>query len=156
MIFRTSSSQEEGGQREYALMTKSVSGSAGRLEALHFVRVESVRDSAGRTTLQEVPGSEQSVQVDLLLLALGFTGPQAQSVSEQLGVALDARGNIAIDSNYRTNVPGVFCAGDARKGASLIVWAIADGRETARSVDAFLTGDSALPARGADQPFGGR
>jgi glutamate synthase (NADPH/NADH) small chain len=156
MIFRTSSSQDEGGQREYALQTRRLSGAAGQLGALHFVRVESVRDAAGRITLQELPGTEQAMEVDLLLLALGFTGPQTRTLQDQLGITLDNRGNVAVDSQFRTNVPGVFCAGDARKGASLIVWAIADGRETARSVDAFLTGDSSLPARGADQPFGGR
>jgi glutamate synthase (NADPH/NADH) small chain len=156
MIFRTSSSQEEGGSREFSLMTKRLVGRDGHLEALEYVRVESVKDEAGRASLQEVPGSEQSIPVDLLLLALGFTGPETASLTEQLGVVVDPRGNIAIDAQYRTNVPGVYCAGDARKGASLIVWAIADGRETARSVDAFLTGHSLLERRGADIPFGGR
>ena len=127
MTFRTSSSQEEGGQRAFSLQTKKLTGQNGKLDTLHYVQVESVRDANGRTTLQEVPGSEQSMPVDLLLLALGFTGPVVKSLHDQLGVALDARGNVAVDPQFRTNVPGVFAAGDARKGASLIVWAISDG-----------------------------
>jgi glutamate synthase (NADPH/NADH) small chain len=157
MVFRTSSSQEEGGTREFSLMTKRLSGKDGRIDTLHYVRAEMVKDGAGRSSLREIPDSEQSTRVDLLLLALGFTGAaQTAALSEQLGVVIDPRGNIAVDAQYRTNVPGVFCAGDARKGASLVVWAIADGRETARSVDAFLAGHSSLPARGMEAPFGGR
>ena len=92
--------------------------------------------------------------VDALILALGFTGPDARRWSEQLGVALDARGNIAVDARYATSVPGVYCAGDAHRGASLIVWAIAEGRELARHVDAALRHErSSLPARGQDLPF---
>ena len=88
---------------------------------------------------------------------MGFTGPDAAPLAEQLGVALDRRGNVAVDADYATNVAGVYAAGDAKRGASLIVWAIAEGREAARSIDAYLRGaDSWLPTRGIDQPFGGR
>ena len=88
--------------------------------------------------------------------ASGTSLPGERELSEQLGVALDSRGNVAVNADFATNVPGIYCAGDARKGASLIVWAIADGRETARSVDRYLTGESQLPTKGQDTAFGGR
>jgi glutamate synthase (NADPH/NADH) small chain len=155
LVFRTSSSQEEGGKRDFAVLTKQLTGTDGRLQAMQTVRVELVNEG-GRSVFREVPGSEQTIPVDLLILAMGFTGPETQPITEQLGVALDARGNIAVDASFATNVPGVYGAGDARKGASLIVWAISDGREAARSVDVFLSGDSRLPTRGAEVSFGGR
>jgi glutamate synthase (NADPH/NADH) small chain len=140
-IFRTSSSQEEGGERTFAFRTTHLEGEAGRLIALHGQRVDA-------------PGPAVRIPVDTLILALGFTGPDAGALSAELGVALDARGNIAVDACYATSVPGVYCAGDAHRGASLIVWAIAEGRELARHVDAALRhGRSALPARGQDLPF---
>ena len=123
LVFRTSSSQEEGGTREFGFRTTHLEGDGGRLVALHGEYVD------GRTL---------RIPVDTLILALGFTGPDASPLADQLGVTLDARGNIAVDAQYETNVRGVFCAGDAKRGASLIVWAIAEGRECARGVDAYL------------------
>jgi glutamate synthase (NADPH/NADH) small chain len=136
LVFRTSSSQEEGGERAFAFRTTHLSGN-GTLETLHGVRVDT--------------GAEVPLGVDTLILALGFTGAVATDLVAQLGVALDARGNIAVDARYVTSVPGVYCAGDAHRGASLIVWAIAEGRELARAVDADLRGGaSCVPARGQD------
>lgn len=157
LVFRTSSSQEEGGERRFALQTRRLSGRDGRLAALHAVRVE-MRARAGGVELVEVPDSETEIPVDILILAMGFTGPRTERLVEQLGVALDARGNVATDARYATRVPGVFCAGDAHRGQSLIVWAIAEGREAARAVDAHLRvgAEAWLPTRGRDVPFGGR
>jgi len=159
MVFRTSSSQEEGGERAFGLMTTRLEGEGGRLTALHAVRVAGPDGRAPRHPgeLVPVPGGEVRIPVDTLILALGFTGPSAAPLADQLGVALDARGNVAVDAGYATSVPGVFAAGDAKRGASLIVWAIAEGREAARHADAYLRGGpSWLPARGQDRPFGGR
>jgi glutamate synthase (NADPH/NADH) small chain len=150
MVFRTSSSQEEGGERTFAFRTTRLSGN-GRLQALHGVRVEQTGGA-----LVEL-GGEITLPVDTLILALGFTGPDASSLVDQLGVALDPRGNIAVDPRGATNVPGVYCAGDAHRGASLIVWAIAEGREVARAVDTELRGGvSCIPALGQDLAFDSR
>jgi glutamate synthase (NADPH/NADH) small chain len=141
MIFRTSSSQEEGGERAFAFRTTHLDGRNRRLVALHGQRVDT-------------PGLDIQIPVEVLILALGFAGPDATPLVEQLGVALDPRGNIAVDERYATTAPGVYCAGDAHRGASLIVWAIAEGRELARHVDAALRSEpSSLPARGQDLPF---
>jgi glutamate synthase (NADPH/NADH) small chain len=95
--------------------------------------------------------------VDLLVLAMGFKGPDTRTLNAQLGLALDGRGSVMVGKDLSTSRPGVFAAGDAARGASLIVWAISEGREAARSIDAFLeAAPSALPTRGSDQPFGGR
>ncbi|XXF78493.1 glutamate synthase subunit beta [Myxococcaceae bacterium GXIMD 01537] len=157
LVLRTSSSQEEGGTREFGLLTKRLEGRDGKLVALHAVRVELKREG-GATRLVEVPGSEERIDVDLLVLAMGFTGPETQALSAELGVALDARGNVRVDGRFATSVEGVYCAGDACRGASLIVWAISDGREAARAMDAYLGGgvESQLPTRGAHLSFGGR
>jgi glutamate synthase (NADPH/NADH) small chain len=158
LVFRTSSSQEEGGERRFALMTRRLSGQGGQLRALHAVRVEMLPRAGGGMDLAEVQDSETEIPVDALILAMGFTGPRTDRLVEQLGVTLDARGNVATDARYATSVPGVFCAGDAHRGQSLIVWAIAEGREAARAVDAHLRAGAEpwLPARGRDAPFGGR
>jgi glutamate synthase (NADPH/NADH) small chain len=155
LIFRTSSSQEEGGERGFALLTKRLSGRDGKLTALHAVRVEPGVDASGKPTLLE-RGDELTFEVDRLILALGFLGPELGGLSEALGVALDGRGNVRT-TGLRTTAPGIYAAGDASRGASLIVWAIAEGREAARAVDADLSGvESPLPTRGRDTPFGGR
>ncbi|HET9993569.1 MAG TPA: glutamate synthase subunit beta [Kofleriaceae bacterium] len=133
LVFRTSSSQEEGGARTFGFRTTHLEGAGGKLVALHGISVER---RAGQ--LIDLPGTELRMECDVLVLALGFTGPAAQPLVDQLGVRLDARGNIAVDRDYDTNVRGVFCAGDARRGASLVVWAIAEGRELARAVDRWL------------------
>jgi glutamate synthase (NADPH/NADH) small chain len=157
LVFRTSSSQEEGGARAFAVRTTHLSGEAGRVAALHAVKVVGPdgRMPVHPGELRDLPGSELTIPVDTLILALGFVGAAAASLVDQLGVALDARGNVAVDAAYATSVPGVFAAGDAKRGASLIVWAIAEGREVARQVDAYLRGGAAwLPAIGQDLRFG--
>jgi glutamate synthase (NADPH) small chain len=126
-VFRTSTSQEEGGERAFAFRTTHLEGDAGRLIALHGVKVDD-------------PSADVRIPCDTLILALGFTGPEADPLAEQLGVVLDARNNVVVDKQFATNVRGVFCAGDAHRGASLIVWAIAEGRDTAKAVDAYLRG----------------
>ena len=136
LVFRTSSSQEEGGAREFGFRTTHLEGDAGRVVALHGIKVER---KAGQ--LVDIAGTEMRLPCDALILALGFTGPDTSSLVDQLAIRLDARGNI--DGRYATNVPGVFVAGDARRGASLVVWAIAEGRECARAVDARLRGQRA-------------
>ena len=130
VVFRTSSSQEEGGARQFGLMTTRLEGVDGRLVALHTVEVDS--------QLREVPGTAARLEVDVLLLAMGFVGPEAQPLVEAFGVELDVRGNLKADRRFATSVPGLYCAGDAMRGASLIVWAIADGRDAGRAIDLAL------------------
>ncbi len=154
LVFRTSSSQEEGGERAFALMTKRLEGEDGQLKRLHAVRVEVQREPGGAMRLVEVPGSEQVFEVDLLVLAMGFTGPNTDRLVEELGVTLSPRGTVQVDARFATSAPGVYCAGDASRGASLIVWALADGREAARALDTWLSGTaSVLPTRGQDCAF---
>ena len=151
LVFRTSSSQEEGGERSFALQTTRLEGVSGALTSLHACGVE-----ARGGKLVPIAGSETRFDVDQLILALGFVGPDTSPWCDELGILLDARGNLAT-RGYATSVPRVFAAGDARRGQSLIVWAIAEGREAARAIDAELSGRaSALPACGADCHFGGR
>ncbi len=134
LIYRTSSAHEEGGERVYAVSTNRLVGDdAGQVQELELVEVELVD---GRFT--PVEGTERTIPAQLVLLAMGFTGPQRAGLVEQLGVELDLRGNVARDSDYMSSVPGVFVAGDAGRGQSLIVWAIAEGRAAAAGVDAWL------------------
>jgi glutamate synthase (NADPH/NADH) small chain len=149
MIARSSSSHDEGGTRHFAMTTKRFSGSNGRVERLHGVRVQfSAPDSTGRTTMSEIPGSEFEMKADLVLLALGFLGPNRAGLLEEMGVKLDPRGNVdATTAEFRTSEPGVFAAGDCRRGQSLVVWAQWEGREAARAVDRFLVGESRLQQR---------
>lgn len=145
MILRTSSSHEEGVIRDWSIQTKSFSGDEnGRVRKLHAVRLEWVREN-GRMAMREIPGSEFTLDVDLVLLALGFVGPENYLLKD-LGVALTERGNVAVDDRYMTSVPGVFSCGDMRRGQSLVVWAIWEGRECARGVDAYLMGRTHLKA----------
>ncbi|RKH11559.1 glutamate synthase subunit beta [Corallococcus praedator] len=154
LVFRTSTSQEEGGERAFALLTKRLEGEDGQLKRLHAVRVEVQREPGGAMKLLEVPGSEQVFDVDLLVLAMGFTGPETGPLAEELGVKLSPRGTVQVDARFATSAPGVYCAGDASRGASLIVWALADGREAARALDTWLSGTaSVLPTRGQDCAF---
>ncbi len=137
-IYRVSSAHEEGGEREYAVMTTHLEGQNGRLNRLHAVRVEGVRRD-GRLSFEPVPGTEFSEEVDLLLLAMGFSGPQKLAVFDQLDVETDQAGRVKADPATRqTSSPGVFAAGDAHRGASLIVWAIAEGRQAAAQIDRYL------------------
>ncbi|HET9035690.1 MAG TPA: glutamate synthase subunit beta [Myxococcaceae bacterium] len=156
LVFRTSSSQEEGGDREFGLSTTRLIGRNGWLAEMELARVELERDEAGRSRVIAMPGTETTRQVDLLILAMGFLGPDTAALESQLGLALDARGNVRVDGQFRTSRPGIWAVGDARRGASLIVWPIADGREAARDIDGALTGAaSRLPTRGVDLPFTG-
>ena len=143
---RTSSSQEEGCEREFAVATKGFTSKKGRVSGLDAVRVEWCAGSDGRMTMREIPGTEFHIKADLVLLAMGFVHPVHKGVVEELDLALDARGNIkADDKNYQTSVGNVFVAGDARRGQSLVVWAIREGRQCARGVDEYLMGISDLP-----------
>jgi glutamate synthase (NADPH/NADH) small chain len=142
MLYRTSSAHEEAGDRVYAVSTKEfLDDGEGNVAQLHLVEVELVD---GR--FQEVDGSERTIPAQLVLLAMGFTGPERGGVVEQLGVELDGRGNIVRDQDYMSSVPGVFVAGDAGRGQSLIVWALAEGRAAAAGVDTFLSGSTTLPS----------
>jgi glutamate synthase (NADPH/NADH) small chain len=138
LIYRTSSSHEEGGERDFAVMTKRLVGEDGRVTALEAVRVELRAEGKERPQLVEVAGSEFHIPCDLVLLAMGFVGPVREGLIEQLGVALDARGNVAVRDG-RTSVDGVFAAGDMARGQSLVVWAIAEGRKVASAVDEYLS-----------------
>ena len=150
LVFRSSSSHAEGGAREYALLTKRFLGSNGRVEKLAGVGVRFVPDPGGRPRLEEVPGTEFERPADLVLLALGFVHPVHEGLVRDLGVVLDARGNLAADGKeFATSEPGVFAAGDCRRGQSLVVWAQWEGREAARAVDRYLMGLSRLQARNA-------
>ncbi len=145
LIFRTSAAHEEGGIRDYCISTTRFSGRDGRVEKLHAVRMEFVSDGNGRQTMREVPGTEFGLEVDLVLLAMGFLGPERSGMLGQLGVKLTDRGNVWRDENWMTSVPGVFTAGDMQRGQSLIVWAIAEGRQAARGIDTYLMGATNLP-----------
>ena len=139
MILRTSGAHEEGGVRDYNILTKSLSGEDGQVSKLHAVRVDWTRGENGRFQMSEVPGSEFSVDADLVLLAMGFLHPEHGGMLEQLGVELDARGNVRVDENKMTSLPGVFAGGDMVRGQSLVVWAIAEGRDVARGIDHYLS-----------------
>ena len=142
MTFRVSSAHEEGGEREFAVSTsRFVDDGNGRVRALVLVNVEWID---GRPV--EVEGTEREIPADLVLLAMGFTGPEAGTLASQLGVEVDARGTITRSDDYASSVPGVFVAGDAGRGQSLIVWAIAEGRSAASAVDRYLSGATNLPA----------
>jgi glutamate synthase (NADPH/NADH) small chain len=143
---RTSSSQEEGCERDWSVATKRFEGSNGHVEKLVAARVEWQRDGSGAMRMVEVPGSEFEMKADLVLLAMGFTGPGETGLVEQFGVERDARSNVkATTDDYRTSVPKVFAAGDMRRGQSLVVWAIREGRQCAHAIDTFLMGSSSLP-----------
>jgi glutamate synthase (NADPH/NADH) small chain len=145
-VFRVSSAHEEGGERWYSVSTERFIGDAwGRVRALEGVKVELVRD-AGRLDFRRIPGSEFTLPAELVLLAMGFVGPERSGPISELGLALTERGNVRRDASWMTSAPGVFVCGDMQRGQSLIVWAIAEGRSCARGVDAYLMGRSDLPA----------
>ena len=142
---RTSSSHEEGCHRDFAVATKGFTGEHGCVTGLDAVRVEWVSDN-GRMVMREVPGSQFHIKADLVLLAMGFVHPVHEGAVAGLGIELDPRGNVkATDRDYATSIPKVFAAGDTRRGQSLVVWAIREGRQCARAVDEFLMGQSDLP-----------
>jgi glutamate synthase (NADPH/NADH) small chain len=135
---RTSSSHEEGAEREFSVLTQKFSGANGRVEKLHCIRIDA--------QLKPIPGTEFELPADLVLLAMGFVNPVKEGMLNALGVALDARGNVRANTDdYRTSIDKVFAAGDMRRGQSLVVWAIREGRQTAHAIDKFLMGESTLP-----------
>ncbi len=143
---RTSSSQEEGCERDWAVLTKRAVGENGRVRALDCVRVEWVKGESGRFEMREMEGSAFELKADLVLLAMGFLGPKREGMIEQTGVALDPRGNVKAEvTDYKTSVDKVFAAGDMRRGQSLVVWAIREGRQCARAIDEYLMGATSLP-----------
>lgn len=148
MLLKTSSSHEEGVEREWSVLTKEFIGSDGRLEKLRTVRVEMTNGDSEGAPFKEIPGTEEDWPADLVLLAIGYTGPETDGMIDQLGLELDERKNVATDENYMSSEPGIFAAGDMNRGQSLIVWAISEGREAARSVDQYLMGETALPTKG--------
>jgi glutamate synthase (NADPH/NADH) small chain len=145
MILRTSTSHEEGVIRDWSINTRKFTGENGKVRKLHGVKLNWKRGTDGRMIMEEIPGSEFELECELVLLALGFLGPEPDSIVKELGLKLDSRSNIACE-NYQSCVPGVFAAGDARRGQSLVVWAIWEGRECACAVDAYLMGETFLPA----------
>ncbi len=154
-VYRTSSAHEEGGERVFSVNTLEFLGDDdGRVRALRYVEVEQQLVD-GRPSFVPVEGSEIELEVDLVFLAMGFTGPETNGLLDSLGVELDPRGNVARDNAWASSEPGVFVCGDAGRGQSLIVWAIAEGRSCAASVDEFLMGETSLPApvRPTDRPL---
>ena len=145
MVYRVSSAHEEGGEREYAINTSEFVGRDGRVSALRTHRVEQVF-TEGRMSFEPIEGTEQEFAADLVLLAMGFTGPERNELVDGLNVDLDARGNVTRDGEYQTSVDGVYVCGDMGRGQSLIVWAIAEGRSCAAAVDRKLSGSTHLPA----------
>ncbi len=143
---RTSSSQEEGCERLWSVATQSFSGSNGVVNALHGIRLDWQKDANGVWKMTENAGSEFELKADLVLLAMGYLHPVHAGMLKDFGVALDERGNVRADTErYQTSIPKVFTAGDMRRGQSLVVWAIREGRQAARAVDEFLMGSSDLP-----------
>jgi glutamate synthase (NADPH) small chain len=138
MQLRTSHAHEEGTDRDWSVATTGFSGANGRVQRIHAARLETRVSADGRSEFVPIAGTEFEIEADLVLLAMGFTGPVRSKLLVDLGVALDGRGNIATDESHATTVPGVFAAGDARRGASLIVWAIREGRDVAEGIDAWL------------------
>jgi glutamate synthase (NADPH/NADH) small chain len=148
MILRTSTSHEEGCERQWSIVTKEFIGDAnGNVTGLKLAEIEWKKAEPGKApSFSEVPGTERTIPCELALLALGFLHPQRQGLIDQLGVELDERGNVK-SRGYQTSVEGVFSAGDMRRGQSLVVWAISEGREAARAVDRYLVGQSMLEAK---------
>ena len=138
MQLRSSHAHEEGCKREWSVSTTKFTGRNGRVTKLHAVRVNFQKDDQGRSRMVEIPDTAFELDVDLVLLAMGFAGPDKHGLLTDLDVMLDTRGNVAVDENYMTNVDGVFAAGDMKRGASLIVWAIAEGRKAAAGIERYL------------------
>jgi glutamate synthase (NADPH/NADH) small chain len=140
MQLRTSHAHEEGAAREWSVSTTGFTGKRGQVQRLHAIRVEMQSLADGPPRVLPLPGTQFSIPVDLVLLAIGFTGPSPSALLRDLGVALDARGQVMTDAFHRTSTPGVFAAGDMRRGASLLVWAIREGRDAAFWIDRELRG----------------
>ncbi|MCG8310006.1 MAG: glutamate synthase subunit beta [Cytophagales bacterium] len=149
MILRTSTSHEEGVDRKWSILTKEfIADEKGRVKALRIVDIKWDIGYSGKPEFKEIEGSERDLPCDLALLAIGFVHGETDKITEKVEIELDARGNINTN-NYQTNIPNVFAAGDMRRGQSLVVWAIAEGREAARAVDKYLMKESVLEARDA-------
>ena len=143
---RSSHAHDEGVERDWSVLTKHAVGKDGKVTALDCVRVEWERTPDGRMTMKEIPGSEFQMKADLVLLAMGFLGPRRGALLDQAGVELDQRGNVLANTvQYQTSRDRLFAAGDMRRGQSLVVWAIREGRQCARAVDVALMGASTLP-----------
>ena len=143
---RTSTSHEEGCERDWAVSSKGLRGVDGRVAAIELVRLEWSQQENGRWVMSAIPGSQFELKADLILLAMGFVHPVHDGIVRELAVALDDRGNIqASVDDYKTSVDKVFAAGDMRRGQSLVVWAIREGRQCARAIDEYLMGSSDLP-----------
>ncbi len=146
MLLKTSSSHEEGGEREWAIQTRRFSGEKGQVKQLECVRLDwSQKDDKGCASPKEIAGSEFNIQADLVLLALGFLHPEPKGLLEKLKVELDQRGNVLAGENHQTSIKKVFTAGDMHRGQSLIVWAISEGRTAAYHIDKYLLGKTNLP-----------
>ncbi len=146
LILKTSSSHKEGAQRDWAVLTKEFAGDNGAVKKVSCVRVEFVSEKgAACPVMREMPGSAFEIEADIVLLAIGFVHPDHGGPVSGLGLSLDKRGNVLTDDKFSTSSPGVFAAGDMRRGQSLVVWAIQEGRQAARNIDVFLTGSSNLP-----------
>jgi glutamate synthase (NADPH/NADH) small chain len=143
---RTSSSHEEGCEREFAVGTRRFVGKDGKVTAMECVRLEWAPGADGRMQMQEVAGSEFELKADLVLLAMGFVGPRRSGLVDDAAVELDPRGNVNANvTDYRSSAPNIFACGDMRRGQSLVVWAIREGRQCARAVDEYLMGETRLP-----------
>jgi glutamate synthase (NADPH) small chain len=146
MLLKTSTSHEEGGERHWTVQTKRFTGEKGQVRQMACVKMDfSQKDSKGCSIMKEVPGSDFTIDADMVILAMGFVHPEAKGLLEKLKVKLDTRGNVKADENYKTSVSKVFTAGDMHRGQSLVVWAISEGRAAAYAIDKFLMGKSNLP-----------
>jgi glutamate synthase (NADPH/NADH) small chain len=145
LILKTSTSHEEGGERDWSILTKKFIGESGRLKKILCGRVEFKKDAKGCPVMQEIKGSEFEIEADLVVLALGFLHPEKKGLIEGLNLKLDPKGNISTAPDFMTSVKGIFSCGDMRRGQSLIVWAISEGRKAAHFVDKFLMGQTSLP-----------
>lgn len=145
LLLKSSTSHEEGGQRDWSILTKKITGSEGKVKKLSCVRVEFKKDVSGCPVMQEIAGSEFEIETDLVILALGFLHPEKKGIIGELKLGLDHRGNVKTNDNYMTSKKDVFACGDMRRGQSLIVWAISEGRRAAHHIDKHLMGNSILP-----------
>jgi len=146
LIFKTSTSHEEGGERQWAVLTKKFTGINGTVKKAHCIKLDfSQKDDKGCDVMKEVPGSEFEIDADLVILAIGFVHPEHDALLNDLKIDFDPRGNVKTNENYMTLRDGIFAAGDMRRGQSLIVWAISEGRRVAHAIDEYLMGESYLP-----------
>ena len=146
LLLKSSTSHEEGGERDWSVLTKKFVGLDSRLSKLSCVRVEFKKNAQGCSVMQEIAGSDFEIEADLVILALGFLHPEKKGLIQELNLDLDQRGNVKTDDKFMTSRKNVFACGDMRRGQSLIVWAISEGRRAAYHIDKYLMGQSTLPA----------